>query len=97
MAGSVPLVSAISVLWGALVCGLGYWAALAGMATYKSRMAAADGVAVLPCTFFVTTLVVTLGALNLLWISADAADLFDWADLSTGLMIRGATVRRLSP
>ena len=82
MAGSVPVVSAATVLWGALLCSLGCWVVLAGMATYKSEMAAADGVVVLPCMFFATTLLITLMALNLLWISADAADLFDWADLS---------------
>jgi hypothetical protein len=81
MAGSVPLVSAAIVFWGALLCSLGYWAFLAGMATYKSETAAADGVVVLPCVFFATTLLVTLTALNLLWISSDTADLFDWADL----------------
>jgi hypothetical protein len=80
MAGSVPLISAIGVLWSGLLCGLGYWVVLAGMATYKSRMAAAGDVAVLPCIFFVTTLLVTLATLDLLWISTDAADLFDWID-----------------
>jgi len=53
---------------------------MAGMATYKSRMAAANGIVVLSCIVFVTTLLVTLATLDLLWISADAADLFDWID-----------------
>jgi hypothetical protein len=81
VAGSLPIVYPISVLWGGLLCGLGYWVSLAGMATYKSRMAAADGVAVLPGALFVTAMLITLVMFNLLWISADAADLFDWADL----------------
>jgi hypothetical protein len=86
MAGSVPIVSAISVLCGALLCGLGYWVILAGMATSKSRMAAADGVAVLPCIVFVTILLVTPAVHDLLWIpsdawiSADGGDLLDWID-----------------
>jgi hypothetical protein len=31
--------------------------------------------------FFAMTLLIALMALNLIWISADAAELFDWADL----------------
>jgi hypothetical protein len=78
MAGSVQIDSAISVLWGAILCGLGYWVFLAGIATYKSRMAAANGIAVLPCFLLVTTLLATLAMLNLLSMSADAMNLFDW-------------------
>jgi hypothetical protein len=73
MAGNVEIVAhlAVGVLWGAILCGLGYGALRATLAASRSRSAGGAGAALLICMIFIVAVLITLSI-------ADIFHILDW-------------------